>query len=588
MAIIRSVPNIVRVIAKGQAGANGSNAAPIMTTRAALAAATVGVSAAFYIVLGYAAAGDCGDPMLYIKRASEPSHAGKVQSADGYWFELASDYSRPEYFGSKGDLSTNDRAALNDADGYAYAKSIPLKVRAGHALASSLTFTAKVDFEGAGRLKPGASVRVAFSDRFTLNPHSYVFDLAASGSGIDFDASLVSDGYSAKAGTERLTPMNFGAIGDNSTPCDAAATRCVYYCQKGGIEFFWPRGMFKFAAPFVVDLATALDRGFTMRGAGMERTILSMVGFTPDAGDPYYAMWVKVSGGTAGVQASAYCVHPKFCDFMVYSQFNGCGIRWGRQDYTDALNELIVEQVGSRNFFGTLSGHTSTVAMEWNFVLNARIWCIANTGTHDAGYVSFTAYGTAMRYRQISFSEVHGSHGSANIAHHFTGGFNNSTSIYNSDCENTNYCVWSDVSTVVSISFIGGTFNYYVKGVVDAGGSDNLLLNPSLNPSFVSTSDWYSTARTTSSGWTTRCADVTIIPFTDPVVGATGVTKYNNRGRDLMMMIYTTSSTCTVAFWTGGTITIPASSVFSFPLTNSQPFTLTYAAAIGYAFLPIA
>jgi hypothetical protein len=62
---------------------------------------------------GYATAGDDGGA-LYMKVGSEPAHAGKIQSADGTWWELARQTVTPQMFGAVGELLTSDSAALQD------------------------------------------------------------------------------------------------------------------------------------------------------------------------------------------------------------------------------------------------------------------------------------------------------------------------------------------------------------------------------------------------------------------------------------------------------------------------------------------
>ena len=60
---------------------------------------------------GYSTKGDRGQA-LYVRVASQPSHSGKFQSADGAWWELSENVLNPFMFGAKGDNSTNDSAAI--------------------------------------------------------------------------------------------------------------------------------------------------------------------------------------------------------------------------------------------------------------------------------------------------------------------------------------------------------------------------------------------------------------------------------------------------------------------------------------------
>ena len=97
----------------GRLGSNGpTEAIPIASlfgdfgttemyaTRAAFQATTVAPLVTFVYLAGYAAVGDGGN--AYFKRVvAEPVHAGKVQSADGAWFELVpGECVKPEQFGA--------------------------------------------------------------------------------------------------------------------------------------------------------------------------------------------------------------------------------------------------------------------------------------------------------------------------------------------------------------------------------------------------------------------------------------------------------------------------------------------------------
>lgn len=82
-------------------------------TRALAAAATIPSGQDFIQTAGYSTAGD-GGGALYKRVSSEPSHAGKFQSADGAWFEIAEEVLSPLMLGAKGDGTTDDTTALNN------------------------------------------------------------------------------------------------------------------------------------------------------------------------------------------------------------------------------------------------------------------------------------------------------------------------------------------------------------------------------------------------------------------------------------------------------------------------------------------
>lgn len=59
----------------------------VYSTRGAVQTATIDSSIPFVVTTGYSAAGD-GGGAIYTKVDSEPSHEGKIQSANGVWYEL--------------------------------------------------------------------------------------------------------------------------------------------------------------------------------------------------------------------------------------------------------------------------------------------------------------------------------------------------------------------------------------------------------------------------------------------------------------------------------------------------------------------
>lgn len=82
-------------------------------TRAALAASYMASVLNYARTAGYTAQGD-GGGALYKRKASEPGHPGKVQSADGTWWEIAESDLNFYQFGAIGDGSTDDRDAIAD------------------------------------------------------------------------------------------------------------------------------------------------------------------------------------------------------------------------------------------------------------------------------------------------------------------------------------------------------------------------------------------------------------------------------------------------------------------------------------------
>lgn len=85
------------------------------STKAAAEAATVGATVPVLALAGYTARGDA--PIAYyVRTASEPSHAGKLQSADGAWWVISGPVIWPEQFGAVGDGVTDDLPALEAAE----------------------------------------------------------------------------------------------------------------------------------------------------------------------------------------------------------------------------------------------------------------------------------------------------------------------------------------------------------------------------------------------------------------------------------------------------------------------------------------
>lgn len=84
-------------------------------TRALAAAASIPAVLTSVVLRGYSSAGD-GGAATYKRASSEPSHAGKFQSADGQWWEIAEPVVTPQMFGAKGDAKISGTGAITSGD----------------------------------------------------------------------------------------------------------------------------------------------------------------------------------------------------------------------------------------------------------------------------------------------------------------------------------------------------------------------------------------------------------------------------------------------------------------------------------------
>lgn len=99
----------------GPPGPPGINAT--FPTKASVQAASIPTSLLSIRVDGYTAAGD-GGGALYKRVSSQPSHQGRIQSADGAWWELSENVVNPMMFGADPTSSTDSSAAIQNCYDY--------------------------------------------------------------------------------------------------------------------------------------------------------------------------------------------------------------------------------------------------------------------------------------------------------------------------------------------------------------------------------------------------------------------------------------------------------------------------------------
>jgi len=544
---------------------------------------------------GYATYGDSRGALLYKRVSAQPSHPGYLRTTDrylpngstdntngGYWEKVSAE-AYEEDFGATG--GANNYTALYNADAFAKAKGIRLNLKLSSLVGTSLTFTSDVYFS-TGKLTPSASVRLAFRGSVTQPPGLYCLNLSAAGSGIDFDADIVSTadplGGSLKyIGFSFLTPENLGGSAAGVIANDTVFPILVDTCLRGSIKCDLLAGRYHFDGPLVIDLAANKYRGFWMEGKGFGKTILDFKFATSLGG---CACWIKIAG------ASALCVYPTFDKFSVYADFNGCALRIGKQDFTDQINEMR-GSIEALNYAGADPAETSAVGIEINGVYNADMFVIANTGVTGAGAGPLLAYGTAFRLRASNFSTYKGSWGSGAIGLHLTG----PAGAYASSCagnhfvgdnENNHICLQIDDTSVYSNTCEAGTWNWYTSCLYDFAGSSNKVDNPHLNPSIAITAANL-VVPTTNRGLRLSFANPTTADFTAPTPAASAATTYNYSARDLEVYIASANAMSLVVQKNGGysaAMTIVAGQGFTFTLPACSSYKNTFPAAVTTIF----
>lgn len=99
---------------------------------------------------GYYAAGDGGNA-IYKRVGAQPAHAGKFQSLDGSWFEIAAGEVNPKQFGAKWDGVTVDTVAIQACIDYAATTFNSITLPGGTAMTGTLDLKLKyIKMVGAG------------------------------------------------------------------------------------------------------------------------------------------------------------------------------------------------------------------------------------------------------------------------------------------------------------------------------------------------------------------------------------------------------------------------------------------------------
>lgn len=185
-----------RLLKTGGNAGNAAEAATLRTnigvdtfsTRAAAVAATLRADSAFLQTTGYAAAGD-GGGALFRKVGAEPAHPGKLQTANGAWYEIAELVLRPAMFGAAGDGVANDTTALQNTITAALALARPVNLVGALKLNTPVTIAGNVEITGPAILRPSTNAFQVTAGRVKLSDVTLDGASLANSRGVRIEAS---------------------------------------------------------------------------------------------------------------------------------------------------------------------------------------------------------------------------------------------------------------------------------------------------------------------------------------------------------------------------------------------------------------
>lgn len=264
---------------------------------------------------------------------------------------------------------------------------------------------------------------------------------------LQFDGSVfrVTSGVPA----DTLSPLQFGAKCDNATDDSAAFALWFTAVRTTGKPGALPEGTCKIDGQVYWDLTAAAATGVTIRGAGVQRSILRL---TTTSGPAF-----KIGGSTD-------LFYGKFTDFAVKCNLAATCLQLGNftgpSTYPDALNVFTLDL-----WVGNDSANAAAVAVEVNHYLNSPYTnLVANTG----------GAGTALKLRQALFNNFFGSYSTGSKGIHYVDGYAYGNVFHAVDIENilggaAGGPVVSDIVTASKQTFIGGTF-VWTNSSADGGG----------------------------------------------------------------------------------------------------------------------
>jgi len=402
------------------------------------------------------------------------------------------------------------------------------------------------------------------------------FRLLASGDFIETGSGTVFRTVQNKIREAPLSVTDFGAVGDNTTPCDAAFAACFSAAKAQRRPWHIPKGTYLFTTTATTfwDMAGSEFFGMKITGDGAGNTILRFPNVTTNIGLQIYAAsdWYDFA----------------MSDLQFQFQTATAGMVLGQNSFVDPLNTPNLTNIIILN---TLD-NSATEGLRLNYVVNGLFNNVrANCYASASGGVLTAVNGTGLRCRQVGFCTFNnGSYGNGTYGVQFTDTFNFGNVWVGTDFENVEYCVRGNASATGNNSFLGGQFANYMRAALSNTGGLNTGAFITINPNFNNPPAW-AVPGTNPLGVAATVIDqinfggIRLIdgtPVTTPAVPATGVAAANISGKRLLVTIW--AGTVTNVNVNGFNFAISSGSVV---LPHAQTITLTYTGTPNWFWQPL-
>ena len=272
---------------------------------------------------------------------------------------------------------------------------------------------------------------------------------------------------------------DFGAVGDGVTDDTVSVNAWIAEVLSTGNVGYAPAGNYKVTSPILIDYVSVATTGFTLMGAGVQRTVFTSTVTTGAAFQLY------CSGGT--VPSPKIGVYPKITQLAFYASTVGPTLRIGNYDFSDQQNLVRLEIWCSNS-----SNDSSARCIEMNSCYGCYIQYNGGLGATNPPSYTLSAAGINLSLRQCSFSQFFISIGST--ANNTTGailgtatgvcfsdGFSYGNVFTTPDVEIFDVAVRITSANAVRNTFVGGQWAYKSYGVVATTGNDNVFINPNIN-----------------------------------------------------------------------------------------------------------